>query len=54
MENLRNALPNEEEGKAFDELLNICGNLASAGRCLSILGIFRGILLICEDVVNRL
>ena len=29
----RNALPNEEEREAFDELMDMCRNLASAGSC---------------------
>ncbi|MGD0645571.1 MAG: hypothetical protein ABSA75_11765 [Candidatus Bathyarchaeia archaeon] len=29
----RNALPSEEEQKAFDELMDMCRNLASAGSC---------------------
>ncbi len=32
-ENFRNALPNEEEKAAFDEMMDMCRNLASAGSC---------------------
>jgi hypothetical protein len=32
--NFRNTLPNEEEKQAFDELMDMCRNLASAGGCV--------------------